>query len=500
MTRVAPRLLGVLLALLALACSAGSEHVAPTQITLRIFAAPEVRERMAQLRVRSYREEVGRYRWRAERSYDKAKLAEVVDLVLAPLPGGLEGGLLVVVDAIDARGVVLVQARATVEFLRAEQRLIELWLYRCGLLELGELCSDPNCEGAACQTCVDARCAPTPVYDPRDLDAFDDTVTAAPKPPPWHDAGMDAEIAPEACAQQGCLPPDDSGQEPPDTSLSDAQPEDGTTGTPDAGFDAGADAGLDAGPSDGGSDGGFDGGFDGGRDGGDDAGVDAGRDAGFDGGRDAGSEAGLDAGDAGSDAGDGGAPDTGPALEPVGRCAQGVAWTTVAYAGAIPPLARVLAGHTSSDRGSLPQYICRVRTADGNLTPAKVSQDPANAARFDFGCFAAYLSGGAWVEYANFDASSRFEVLTPPSICVLDWITVPVGGALPARALPIGSTGAGAPLYSCRIPINITSGGVTRMGTHMGRVSASAGDLCRVQYYGGVEQQSTFEVLVQSSP
>lgn len=491
------RLLFALLALrLFAACSAGSEHVSSTQITVRIYPASEVKRRMAQLRVRSYREHLGRFGAQAERSYDKTELATVIDIVLAPRPGNIDGTLLVVVDAIDADGLVLVQARATIEFLLEQQRLIELWLYPCGVHALGELCSDPNCQGTACQTCVNSQCAPTPFYDPHDLATFDGTAVAGPKLPPWYDAGddagMDAEAPPEDCVlDESCAPVDPSA---PDASPNDAQASGGLDAGPDGGWDAGVDQ---AGPRDAGFDAGYDAGFDGGSD----AGLDAGRDAGADAGRDAGPDAGPDAGDAGSDAGDAGT-DSGRQLEPVGRCAQPTAWTTAAYAGAIPPLARALAGHTTSDRGTLPQYICRVATADGNLTPAKVSQDPANAARFDFGCFAAYFDApsGNWLEYANFDPSSRFEVLTPPSACVLDWLTVPAGGALPVRALPIGASGTGAPLYSCRIQINTTSGGVTRSGTHMGRVSASAGDLCRVQYYGGVEQRNTFEVLVQTAP
>jgi hypothetical protein len=163
-------------------------------------------------------------------------------------------------------------------------------------------------------------------------------------------------------------------------------------------------------------------------------------------------------------------------------------------------MARLLAEHMTSDRGLLRQYMCRVTTPDGSLTPGKVSQNPTNASLLDYTCYAAYLDSGSasWREFG--DESSNFQVLTPPSECVLQWVSVPANGALPARALPIGNSPGGAPLYSCRITVNLTSGGVTRSGTHMGRVSATIGEACHVQYYSGVQQNAAYEVLVQTAP
>ncbi len=464
------------LSLLCSACNSSPERLGATQITVRIYAAEEVRARWAQLRLRSYREIDGEYDSRAEQSFDKRELDEVVDLVLVPR-GSFDGTLLVVVDALDRDGQVLVQTRATFYFLNGQQRLLELWLYPCGLQTLGELCSDADCEGDACLTCVDNRCEPTPFYDPKDFTPFDPKEAPRFKPPEWPDAGK-----PAAQCESDC------------PTLAEAGTPEATTPStsPDAGSDAGArDAGADAGPSS----------VDGGRDASMDGGAEAGVDAGMDASSDTGPSPGPDTGptDTGADTGD-----TSPPLSALGRCAT---WTTVTLNGAptptpLPTNARQLAEQMTANRGTLKQYLCRVTTPDGTLTPAKVSENPElSTPAVDYTCYAAWYDSTqmAWREFGNDAMGARFEILTPPADCQLHWVAAPAPGSLPARALQTGGT-SGAPLYSCRFAISTSEpDGFMRSGTHIGRVSGNASDICRVQYYAGFRESATYEVLVQAN-
>jgi hypothetical protein len=478
-----PHALALLATLLA-ACSGSPEHVEATQITVRIYAAEEVRARWAQLRLRSYREIDGEYEARAELSFDKRKLDEVVDLVLARRDA-FDGNLLVVVDALDRDGQVLVQARATFYFLTGQQRLLELWLYPCGLKTLGELCSEADCEGDACLTCVDNRCEPTPFYDPNEFTTFDPQAATSFKPPAWLDAGENEPPGPSCEA--------DAREQDPDCSVPDegGAAEAMTPSTsPEAGSDASArEAGVDAGPVDAGSDANLDAGFD--------ASVDAGTATGGDAGMDTGTDTGPP--DTGMDTGD-----SNPPLSALGRCAT---WTTITLNGPttptpLPSSARQLAEQMTANRGTLKQYLCRVTTPDNTLTPGKVSEDPDElTSSIDYTCYAAWYDSVqmAWREFGNDAMGARFEMLTPPADCQLQWAAAPAAGVLPARALQTGGTSA-APLYSCRFAISTSEpDGIMRSGTHIGRVSAGAGDVCRVQYYAGFRQSSTYDVLVQSN-
>lgn len=462
-------LLGVLLS----ACDAGSERVPATQITLRVYASEEVRERWAQLRVRSYRGNQGKFGKDAngERSFDKRGLGAVVDVVLAP-SGAFDGTVLVIVDAVDRDGQVLVQTRATFEFLLEQQRVLELWLYPCELKQLGELCSDADCVGDTCLTCVDNACQATPHIDPEEFTSFDPKLEAKAKPPEWVDAGSSGN----KCAADEC----DAGSDGGDTA--------------DAGNDAGTREDAGGAPVDAGQDATIDAGFDSGSDAGQNTGLDAGQDAGLDAGTDAGPDA------APADTG----TDTGPTLSMLGRCAV---WTGVTLVGPdvmstpLPTGARQLAEHNTANRGVIKQYVCRVTTPDGTLTPAKLNEVPNKTGFIDYTCYAAWYqsSSTSWQEFGNADPGQSFEVLTPPANCDLQWVSVPAGSALPARALQTGGT-SGAPLYSCRFQINTSDpDNVSRMGAHIGRVSGAIGDPCRVQYYAGFRQSAAYEVLVQAN-
>src|SRR5204863_318011 len=137
-------------------------------------------------------------------------------------------------------------------------------------------------------------------------------------------------------------------------------------------------------------------------------------------------------------------------------------------------------------------------TPDGTLTPGKLNEVPNKAGFIDYTCYAAWYQASStmWQEFGNDQAGQMFEVLTPPADCNLQWIGSSSGSGLPARALQTGGTSA-APLYSCRITVNSSEpDNVMRSGTHIGRISATAGDVCRVQYYGGFQQSAAYEVLV----
>jgi hypothetical protein len=453
-------------------------QVGATQVTARIYIADEVRKQMSQLRVRSYRDIQGRYMMRAERSYPVAKLSEVVDVGFVPdeASGSEESGraILVVADALSDKDEVLVEARASFFFVEHEQRLFELWLYPCGSMALGVLCSESECAEDSCQTCVRDHCAATPLYTKPQLVTLDPALAVDPsKPPPGHrtsddqvdasqlDASVPSDASPlgSAAALDACA--DGSGARCGSGALEGGSPADAGTVLSDAALDAASDA----------------------------AGFDAGaRDASEAGPSDATTEASTDA------------------QEPPGRCAQASAWVSAEANALIPALARSLAQHTTA-AGTLTQYLCRMLTPDGvTLTPGKVSGSATNAGHFDFGCYSVFygpVSGAssslAWQSFGVDTPGAQFQVLTLPSECQLDWVAMTAGQALPTRALAVGNTGGAnpAPIYACRINIQdaMTS------GTHMGRLGNAPGDLCHVQYYQQPPvERSQFEVLVQTRP
>jgi hypothetical protein len=166
----------------------------------------------------------------------------------------------------------------------------------------------------------------------------------------------------------------------------------------------------------------------------------------------------------------------------------------------------VLAQH-SNTTGSLPQYLCRMRTPDGVvLAPGKVSSAATSPGSFDHGCYGVYYGprtgrpgSSIWQSFDSETQGIDFQVLTPPSECLLDWVATTSAQALPARALAIGNTGGASPqpLYACRISVIDTA----TSGTHIGRVGGALGDTCRVQYYQQPPLERTqFEILVQTSP
>ncbi len=452
------------------ACDDG-EGASSTQVTARIYFASDVRSALSTLRVRSYRSSGGQYTLRAELSYPKAKLDEVMDVRFTPAGDDLAGTVLVIADALSASGEALVEARATFVFVPGEQRLFELWLYRCADAALGELCAEPSCSDLTCLTCVRGECAATPLYSKPQLTTFDPTLAADPaKPPPGHRPSEEPTDAGSA--------PTDPGRDASTEAADAASPEEDacaepctSADTPDGGE---ADAALDAGP-----------------------GVDP-LDAGA---RDAAASDANDPSDArASDASDA------DVLEPPGRCALEANWTTSRANGAVPAQARVLAQHTNTS-GSLPQYLCRMRTPDGVvLTPGKVSSSARSASTFDHGCYGAFYGprpgrpgSQAWQSFDSEAQDIDFQVLTPASECQLDWVATTAAQGLPARALPVGNTGGASPqpLYACRVNVTDTA----TSGTHIGRVGGAAGDTCRVQYYQQSPLERTqFEVLVQTRP
>jgi hypothetical protein len=453
-----------------------SAQLVSTQVTARIYIEGALRPQMSELRVRSYRGTKGRFVLRSDRAYPLPELGDVLDVSFVPRDGDGEGSVLVVADALSRQGQVLVEARAAFAFVQREQRLFELWLYRCGDMALGTLCAEPECADQTCLTCVLDRCSATPLYAKPQLVMFDPALAADPeKPPPGHSAqstpaGSDAR---DGAASDTSVAPDLL-----DAELADGQPADGGV----AGERCG-DESCDAAQAD--------------------AASDPERDA--------------DAFDAGLP--DAGAPDASmvspedaaidagsDAEEPPGRCAQDSAWTTSQANATIPALSRSLAQHSNAT-GTLAQYLCRVRTPTGTvLAPGKASGSATNPTRFDHGCYSTYygpVAGRpgtqAWQSFDSETTGVDFQVLTPSAECQLDWVSVSAGQALPARALPIGNTGGATPqpLYACRVSVT----DATTSGTHIGRLGSALGELCHVQYYQQAPlERSQFEVLVQTRP
>jgi hypothetical protein len=316
---------------------------------------------------------------------------------------------------------------------------------------------------------VHDRCAATPLYSKPQLTTFDPTLAADPeKPPPGH-AAVTAEPARDA----GAAPAGDER----DAAASSEVAEAGV-----AAEDACVEPCAVATAQDSGQ-------------------MDAGRDAGDEptdaGASDAGSEEPSDAGS--SD----GARD---AQEPPGRCAEESNWTSSQTNAPIPAQARALAEHTNAS-GTLPQYLCRMRTPDGvALTPGKVSGSAASPGNFDRGCYGTYYGTSqgrpgtqSWQSFASEAQGGDFQVLTPASECQLDWVRVNAGQPLPARALAVGNSGGARPqpLYACRVSVS----DATTSGTHIGRVGGVLGDTCHVQYYQQAPlDRAQFEVLVQTRP
>jgi hypothetical protein len=139
------------------------------------------------------------------------------------------------------------------------------------------------------------------------------------------------------------------------------------------------------------------------------------------------------------------------------------------------------------------QFLCRV-SRSGVIIPGKVNSVPNSTAGFEYGCYVAFrAAGGPWQEYE----AREFEVLTPPSGCLFSWVAASSGAALPARAVRTGSDANGAAIHSCRARFDDANS----VGYHMGRVGGAEGDVCAIQYFGGVPPaMMTYEVLVQTAP
>lgn len=447
-----------------------SEQGTRTQVTARIYIEATVKSATSALRVRSYHSAKGRFVMRTDQTYARAELAQVMDVSFTPKPDDGEGSVLVVADALSAQGEVLVEARATFAFVSDEQRLFELWLYRCGEMELGMLCADPECADLTCLTCVRDRCAATPLFTKPQLSSFDPAVAADPdKLPPGHEETKPAPEARDAGARDAVSDPNEEldADLAPGLDASDvcgegcdaAASADANTSKP--AIDAGAlDAELhDAGAAD--------------------------RDTGATKPEDAGSDAERDA-----------------QSEPVDRCTQESAWTSSVANAPIPAEARILGEHTNAS-GALPQYLCRVRTSlSSALSPGKVSGTPGPVnTHFQDGCFSTFygpLAGRqAWQSFDSEASDVEFQVFTPPSECQVAWVAMSAGDALPARALLVGNTGglAAQPLYACRVSVTDAA----TSGTHIGRLGGTNGEHCHVQYYQQPPlDRADFEVLVQT--
>lgn len=143
-------------------CGPDVEHVPATQITARISIGAAVRANMTELRVRCFALKGDGWESGVGRSFDSTEIGDIVDVPFVPRAGtGRDRAFEIIAEALEG-GRVLVQERALVTFVPAQQRMREMRLDPCGERSLGDLCEvDPECHGAHCLRCLDAACAPT---------------------------------------------------------------------------------------------------------------------------------------------------------------------------------------------------------------------------------------------------------------------------------------------------------------------------------------------------
>jgi hypothetical protein len=166
--------------LAASSCVASIEREPVTQVLLRVDASAEIRSGAQQLRVRTFvqRTQNGEWAKRTALTIDVARPERwPVDIPITPSePTRLPYAFQVTVEALDADGSMLADARAITRFIRTSQRLLEITLARCGGRPIGSSCEpDMNCRGTSCRSCVRGRCQPIGVVDPRRLGKLDRT-------------------------------------------------------------------------------------------------------------------------------------------------------------------------------------------------------------------------------------------------------------------------------------------------------------------------------------
>lgn len=176
----------------------GDEVIPPTQITARIYIAPEVRSQLANLHVRSATASGDTFTPTADRTFAAKALrpGNPIDVAFVPSAGSSHSKQIeIVVEARGANDVPLVQERAIANFVPKQQRVLELWLFPCGAQPIGTLCeADPACQGASCRTCVKDACGPTPVHT--SLPELDPRATPDPNKTPPPDRGVSTSMDP----------------------------------------------------------------------------------------------------------------------------------------------------------------------------------------------------------------------------------------------------------------------------------------------------------------
>jgi hypothetical protein len=427
--------------------------VTRTQLTLRIDASPEVQDALAKLRVTVRVGNQGEREARTEFARSEL-LGWPVDVQVLPQDNDRSELVEFIVDVLDENGTALVEHRALTSFDPRSKRVLAFKLERCGAQPLGELCSpDAQCRREQCLTCSSQMCVPVAYQDPTPLPPPSPPPTPTPVvPTPTPVVPTPTPVVPTPTP----VVPTPTPVVPTPTPVVPAS----TPVVPTPVDPTPVDAGRDASP--------------------DDAGIDAAPVV----------EAGPDpvpVVDAGPDAMP---PGPVPAVPPV-SCAVDANWADASSDSAIPAgtkaLSSVMLGLEPHD-----QYLCRARTPDGtHQEPGKVNGALNTQSQFTFGCYFAVQQGGVWS--APPDGAAMFQVLRAPEGCKLEWQS-PV--PWPAQAVVVSRDAGAQPIYAC--VVNVT-GRSESSGPHIGRVSG-LGDLCRLQFFGGLIESASYQVLVQSAP
>ncbi|MEY4510228.1 MAG: hypothetical protein RLZZ450_2350 [Pseudomonadota bacterium] len=160
------RLLAVAVAGLCLAACAPEQTLVPaTEVIVRVDASTAVRTQAHAIRVRIASSEGSTWKEEAPLVYPLHERPWPLDLVVVLRPGSSATLFELVLEAIDSAtpAAVLSQERRLARFEAQRALLLEVALGECGERGLGFVCEeDPECHGAACLSCIDARCAQTP--------------------------------------------------------------------------------------------------------------------------------------------------------------------------------------------------------------------------------------------------------------------------------------------------------------------------------------------------
>ncbi len=163
-------LLLLLGSLLALACQSEDPIAAPTQVTVRLTATPELKERMTDLRVSASVLDRSGWRAPARRMLSASSLAWPVDLPIHPRSSKDETKTVEVVVDAWANGRRLAQARAVSAFRQGFHLVLELHIASCPGGQQDLVCASDDCHGPDCQQCnADGVCEPVGLTDPTQL-------------------------------------------------------------------------------------------------------------------------------------------------------------------------------------------------------------------------------------------------------------------------------------------------------------------------------------------